>query len=110
MRRVVPAEQLPGFFPPMRLEAVAPPSLDEAKWAIEVRFDRIRAQLRVDRRGEWCMRSRPGRDCSSEFPESEGLAAALAGHELAMGENDGLRWPRRDGLKWPHLASVVVSG
>jgi bifunctional non-homologous end joining protein LigD len=37
-------------------------------WALEVKFDGMRVQLRSDGRAV-CLRSRPGRDCTEEFPE-----------------------------------------
>jgi ATP-dependent DNA ligase len=37
-------------------------------WALEVKFDGMRLQLRGDGRAV-CLRSRPGRDCTDEFPE-----------------------------------------
>ena len=45
-------------------------------WALEVKFDGMRAQLRWDGRS-LCLRSRPGRDCTGEFPELGALADAL---------------------------------
>jgi ATP-dependent DNA ligase len=42
--------------------------------AYEVKFDGMRAQVRLDRR-ERCLRSRPGRDCTEAFPELTPLAA-----------------------------------
>jgi hypothetical protein len=42
-----------------------------AGWAVEVKFDGMRLQLRHDGHAV-CLRSRPGRNCSEEFP---GLAA-----------------------------------
>ena len=45
-------------------------------WALEVKFDGMRAQLRWDGR-VLCIRSRPGRNCSAEFPELEAMADAL---------------------------------
>jgi bifunctional non-homologous end joining protein LigD len=45
-------------------------------WALEVKFDGMRAQLRWDG-NSLCLRSRPGRDCTGEFPELGALADAL---------------------------------
>src|SRR3954471_22871061 len=84
MRRPVPAEPLPSFISPMLLEQGAPPSPTPDAWAVEVKFDGIRAQLRIDGTRGWCVRSRPGRDCSDEFPELRGVAAALARHQVVL--------------------------
>jgi bifunctional non-homologous end joining protein LigD len=43
------------------------PVTTEAGWALEVKRDGMRAQLRYDGR-RVCVRSRPGRDCTAEFP------------------------------------------
>jgi bifunctional non-homologous end joining protein LigD len=48
----------------------------DTDWALEVKFDGMRAQLRWDGRS-LCVRSRPGRYCTGEFPELGGLAEAL---------------------------------
>ena len=40
---------------------------------VEVKFDDIRVQLRRDGHAV-CLRSRPGRDCSEEFPEIAAIA------------------------------------
>lgn len=52
------------------------------EWAAEVKWDGIRAQLRID--GAWCVRSRPGRDCSDEFPELAALAETLRGCRVIL--------------------------
>ena len=44
----------------------------------------MRAQLRVARDGIWCLRSRPGRDCSDQFPEVASLAAELGGRDVLL--------------------------
>src|SRR4051794_32612121 len=76
-----PREALPVFVEPMLAAAGRPDRASEGTWAVEVKFDGIRAQLRVD--GErWCVRSRPGRDCSAGFPELAAVARALAGHRV----------------------------
>src|SRR3954462_13322891 len=77
-------EPLPGFLEPMLLSAGAPASADDGRWAIEVKFDGIRAQLRVDGPRGWCVRSRPGRDCSEQFSELAALAEALADHRVLL--------------------------
>jgi ATP-dependent DNA ligase len=43
-------------------------------WAVEVKFDGMRLQLRRDGLAV-CPRSRPGRDCSEEFPELASITA-----------------------------------
>jgi ATP-dependent DNA ligase len=59
-------EDLPRFVAPMLARAGTP--TDAAGWAYEVKFDGMRAQLRLDR-GKLCLRSRPGRACTDAFPE-----------------------------------------
>ena len=45
-------------------------------WALEVKWDGCRAQLRYDGRSV-SLRTRNGRECSAEFPELAAIAAAL---------------------------------
>jgi bifunctional non-homologous end joining protein LigD len=52
-------------------------------WAFEVKFDGMRLQLRRDGRAV-CLRSRPGRDCSEEFPELTAIASALGRHRVLL--------------------------
>src|SRR4051795_10277546 len=77
-------EPFPGFLEPMLLSAGAPAGADDGRWAIEVKFDGIRAQLRVDGQRGWCVRSRPGRDCTEQFPELAPIAQALAAHRVIL--------------------------
>src|SRR3954449_1365263 len=77
-------EPFPGFLEPMLLSAGAPAGADDGRWAIEVKFDGIRAQLCVDGQRGWSVRSRPGRDCSVQFPELAGLAETLSGHRVIL--------------------------
>src|SRR4051794_26390822 len=76
-------EALPVFVEPMLAAAGRPDPAPEGTWAVEVKFDGIRAQLRVDG-DRWCVRSRPGRDCSAAFPELAAVASALAGHRVIL--------------------------
>src|SRR4051812_26977709 len=77
-------ESLPRFLEPMLLSTGRPAVVENGEWAVEVKFDGIRAQLRVDGARGWCLRSRPGRDCSEQFPELTALAAALAPHRVIL--------------------------
>jgi bifunctional non-homologous end joining protein LigD len=52
-------------------------------WALEVKFDGIRLQLRRDGRAV-CLRSRPGRDCTDEFPELALIQGALGRHRVLL--------------------------
>jgi bifunctional non-homologous end joining protein LigD len=74
-------EHLPCFVPPM-LARSGTPTHAEA-WAHEVKFDGMRAQVRLDR-GELCVRSRPGRDCTEAFPELAPLSAAFRKRRLLL--------------------------
>lgn len=56
----------------------------EGTWAVEVKLDGMRAQLRVDTRSRWTVRSRPGRDCTHQFPELVELANQLAGPDVLL--------------------------
>jgi bifunctional non-homologous end joining protein LigD len=51
---------------------------------LELKWDGMRAQFRVARDGRWCLRSRPGRNCSDQFPELAPVADALHGHEVLL--------------------------
>ncbi len=77
-------EQLPRFLEPMLLKSGTPPADVIGDWAVEVKWDGIRGQVRVDPDGSVCVRSRPGRDCSSQFPELAAIAAALAGRSVLL--------------------------
>src|SRR3954447_12247212 len=77
-------EPLPRFVEPMLVSAGRPAADEPAAWAVEVKFDGIRAQLRVDGDRGWCVRSRPGRDCSEQFPELAPIAQALAAHRVIL--------------------------
>jgi bifunctional non-homologous end joining protein LigD len=81
MRTDAPREDLPRFLSPMLLRAGKPP--ETGVWALEVKWDGMRAQVRSDGR-RLCLRSRPGRDCTAEFPELEELLDALAGRRVVL--------------------------
>jgi bifunctional non-homologous end joining protein LigD len=74
-------EELPRFVAPM-LARSGPVSVSGG-WAIEVKFDGMRLQLRRDGHAV-CLRSRPGRDCSEEFPELAAIASALGRHRVLL--------------------------
>jgi bifunctional non-homologous end joining protein LigD len=84
---------MPRFIEPMLARSGRIPDGDD--WALEVKFDGMRAQLRWDGR-TLCLRSRPGRDCTAEFPELRAMAAALGPRtvildgELVCFANNGL--------------------
>jgi bifunctional non-homologous end joining protein LigD len=52
-------------------------------WAFEVKFDGMRLQLRCDGRAV-CLRSRPGRDCTEEFPELALIQGTLGRHRVLL--------------------------
>ena len=70
-----PREELPRFVEPMLATSGLAP--EEDGWALEVKFDGMRAQVRHDG-SSVRVRSRPGRACSDEFPELDGIRDALA--------------------------------
>ena len=67
-------EDLPRFVEPMLPISAPAPTSDD--WAMEVKWDGIRAQLRFDGRAV-CVRSRTGRDCTAQFPELAAIAEQL---------------------------------
>jgi ATP dependent DNA ligase domain len=75
-------EQLPRFLRPMLARSGM--LTDPEGWAYEVKFDGMRAQVQLDR-GELCLRSRPGRDCTEAFPELGPPPAGLRGRRLLPG-------------------------
>jgi bifunctional non-homologous end joining protein LigD len=74
-------EDLPRFVAPMLARAGPIPGGD--RWAVEVKFDGMRLQLRRDERAV-CLRSRPGRDCTEEFPELAAIQSALGRHRVLL--------------------------
>jgi bifunctional non-homologous end joining protein LigD len=79
--RGVTAEGMPRFVEPMLARSGRVPDGDD--WALEVKFDGMRAQLRWDGR-TLCLRSRPGRDCTAEFPELGPLARAVGPRQVIL--------------------------
>lgn len=74
-------EELPRFIGPMLASSGVAPTGDG--WAMEVKWDGIRAQLRYDAR--WiCVRSRSGRNCTGEFTELAELRDILAGCKVIL--------------------------
>src|SRR5439155_25431852 len=75
------AEELPRFVKPALLRAAALPDGD--RWAYQVKWDGCRGQLRWDGRRA-VLRSRPGRDCTAEFPELAAGAALLGSRRVLL--------------------------
>jgi bifunctional non-homologous end joining protein LigD len=59
------------------------PDRGDARWVSEVKWDGIRAQLRIDR-GSLTLRTRPGRNATSEFPELAALGETLCTHRVLL--------------------------
>ena len=74
-------EELPRFIAPMLASEGCAPSVEG--WALEVKWDGIRAQVRYDGR-RVCVRSRPGRDCTDEFPEVVAIGSALGRRRVVL--------------------------
>jgi bifunctional non-homologous end joining protein LigD len=74
-------EQQPTFIPPMLLTSGAVPSGD--RWALELKWDGCRAQLRYDGRSV-SLRTRNGRECSADFPELGDIASELGGRRVTL--------------------------
>jgi len=55
----------------------------EDGWVAEAKWDGCRLQVRFDGK-RLCLRTRPGRDCTAEFPELHALADALAGRGVIL--------------------------
>lgn len=70
--------ELPRVIAPMLVRSSPLPAASDSRWLLEVKWDGIRAQLRVDH-GRVTLRTRPGRDATSDFPELAELGAALRG-------------------------------
>jgi bifunctional non-homologous end joining protein LigD len=77
----VTADGMPPFVEPMLARSGRFPDGDD--WALEVKFDGMRAQLRWDGR-TLCLRSRRGRDCTAEFPELRPIAGALGARRVIL--------------------------
>ena len=77
-------EALPRFLAPMLLRPGLPPADERERWVLELKWDGMRAQLRIADDGAWCLRSRPGRACSDQFPELTELAETLAGRPVLL--------------------------
>ena len=110
-------EELPRFIQPM-LATSAPAPADE-RWAIEIKWDGMRAQLRVDGR-TLSLRSRSGRDCTSEFPELALVAEQLGDCQVILdaelvcfgsdGKPDFAALRARIGRREGHMASAAHRG
>jgi bifunctional non-homologous end joining protein LigD len=77
-------ERLPDFIPPMLLTTANELPTGE-EWALEVKWDGMRAQLRFDGR-RVTVRSRVGRDCTGQFAELRAIAERLDDEVLLDGE------------------------
>lgn len=74
-------EDLPRFIEPMLATPGAAPT--GTGWAMEVKWDGARTQLRFDGRAI-CLRSRRGRRCTDEFPEVEALGGTLGNRRVLL--------------------------
>jgi ATP-dependent DNA ligase len=77
-----PREDLPRFIEPM-LARSGPMPEREGGWVAEAKWDGCRLQVRFDGK-RLCLRTRPGRDCTADFPELDPLADALAGRRVVL--------------------------
>jgi bifunctional non-homologous end joining protein LigD len=80
---MVAREELPRFIAPMLARTAALPTVLSAPWVLEVKWDGIRAQVRVEC-GRLTLRTRPGRDATCEFPELAPIGEALRGHHVIL--------------------------
>ncbi len=81
LRCLVVRELLPTFVPPMLLTAGAVPGGDA--WALELKWDGCRAQLRYDGRAV-TLRTRNGRQCAEDFPELTDIGDALGKRRVIL--------------------------
>jgi bifunctional non-homologous end joining protein LigD len=77
----MPPEELPRFIAPMLARNGPVPAGNG--WGVEVKFDGMRLQVRLDGRAV-CLRSRPGRDCTEEFPELAPIQGTLGRHRVVL--------------------------
>ena len=56
---------------------------DGEGWALEVKWDGCRAQLRYDGRSV-SLRTRHGRECAEDFPELAEIAGVLGDHRVTL--------------------------
>src|SRR4051794_7499246 len=77
-------EEVPRFVEPMLLASGLPNAAGRDQWALELKWDGVRGQLRCEGGRGWTLRSRPGRDCTPEFPELGELAQALRGRRVVL--------------------------
>jgi bifunctional non-homologous end joining protein LigD len=73
-------KDLPRFVEPMLLGTRLP----RDSWAIELKRDGPRGQLPVDATATWARRTRPSRDCTTEFPELGELVHALRDRRVVL--------------------------
>src|SRR3954464_3814859 len=119
MPRTAPPEPLPDPLAPTPLRPGLPAPDARDQWALELKWDGMRAQLRVARDGSWCLRSRPGRECSDQFPELAAVAIAHEGHEVLLdgelvclgpdGRPDFHRLRRRLSASDAHAATLLAA-
>ncbi len=74
-------EEQPTFIPPMLLTSGAVP--DGEAWALELKWDGCRAQLRYDGRSV-SLRTRHGRECSADFPELQEIGSVLGKRRVTL--------------------------
>ncbi len=95
-------QPLPAVLRPMLALAVTAPPPDHANWALEMKWDGVRALAFIER-GRVRLMSRTGRDITVAYPELAGLGNATAHKQLLLdGEvvvfgHDG--WPEFEALQ-----------
>jgi bifunctional non-homologous end joining protein LigD len=75
-------EPQPTFVPPMLLTAGEVP--DGHAWALELKWDGCRAQLRYGGGSAAQLRTRHGRECSADFPELAAIAEVLGKRRVTL--------------------------
>jgi bifunctional non-homologous end joining protein LigD len=63
--------------------ATAGPAPTGPGWAMEVKWDGVRIQLRHDG-ASICLRTRPGRRCTEEFPELDDIRGQLGRRRVIL--------------------------
>jgi bifunctional non-homologous end joining protein LigD len=74
---------LPAAMRPMLASAGRFPSWDAAAWAVEVKWDGVRALAFVEG-GRLTLRSRTGKDITGTYPELAGMGTAIGHHQVLL--------------------------
>ncbi|MBB3733823.1 ATP-dependent DNA ligase [Nonomuraea dietziae] len=74
---------LPAYQPMIAQAGAVPSGSDRDRWAVEMKWDGIRALLYVED-GRMRIHSRNGADVTAAYPELQMLAGAVGGHDVVL--------------------------